>query len=141
MQAKSLLSCLLALVLLSGCSVLNQQRESTSQALPQAQIIHIVVIWLREPGNEAHRQTLITASQQLTQIPGVIAVEGGSVITSERSVVDSSFDVALVFKLQNQQALRGYVQHPLHKKLLKEVFKPLIERYRVYDVEPHLFEE
>jgi len=98
-------------------------------------VLHIVVVWLKEPGNENHRQQLLEASQQLTKIPGILSVQGGKVIGSDRAVVDSSFDIALVMRMHNREVLNSYVQHPLHQQLLKEVFKPLIEHYRVYDVE------
>lgn len=129
-----LLPSLLLIVFLAGCTAGNLNRHTGPAAVQ-----HIVIVWLREPGNTTHRQMLIEASKQLTEIPGVISVEGGSVITSGRAVVDSSFDVALIFTLQDQQTLAEYVHHPLHRKLLAEVIKPLIERYRVYDVELHLF--
>lgn len=141
MQTKKLLICLTLAFLMTSCTLQTPNHTQQDRDLPQSQIQHIVIIWLREPGNVSHRQTLIKASQQLTEIPGVISVEGGEVITDNRPVVDSSFDVALSFRLQDKQALREYVQHPLHKKLLKDVFKPLIEHYRVYDVELHLFKQ
>lgn len=141
MRIKKFLICLAVSFLMAGCTIHTPNHSQQDKNFLQSQIQHVVIIWLREPGNTSHRQTLIEASQQLTEIPGVISVEGGEVITDNRSVVDSSFDVALVFRLQDKQALREYVQHPLHKKLLKEVFKPLIERYRVYDVELPLFKE
>lgn len=141
MRIKKFLICLAVSFLMIGCTLNTPNHTQQDKDLLQSQIQHVVIIWLREPGNTSHRQTLIEVSQQLTEIPGVISVEGGEVITDNRPVVDSSFDVALVFRLQDKQALREYVQHPLHKKMLKEVFKPLIERYRVYDVELPLFKE
>jgi len=122
---------LLVAVTLTGC--INSQ-QTTSPALQ-----HIVVVWLKEPGNEAHRQQLLKASQQLTGIPGILTITGGTVIASERSVVDSSFDIVLVIQMRNRDVLSSYVQHPLHQQLLDEVFKPLIEHYRVYDVEEPSF--
>jgi len=112
---------------LTGCANAPQTVKTSVQ--------HIVVVWLKEPGNENHRQQLLEASQQLTEIPGILSVQGGKVISSERAVVDSSFDIALVMRMHNREVLNSYVQHPLHQQLIKEVFKPLIERYRVYDVE------
>lgn len=118
----------LLISLLCACSAVSQPPAN-------APLQHIVVVWLRDAGNEVHRQRLLEASQQLKQIPGIISVQGGSVIADSRPVVDSSFDVALVISMQDRATLQQYVQHPIHKKLLSEVFKPLIERYKVYDVE------
>lgn len=140
MRINNLLLTLTLIGMLAGCALHTPLLTQEDQDNLQNQVQHIVVIWLHEPGNTSHRRTLIEASQQLTAIPGVLSVTGGEVITDDRPVVDSSFDVALVFRLKDQQTLREYVQHPLHKKLLNEVFKPLIERYRVYDIEQPLFE-
>ena len=128
-----LLLAALLISLLAGCSSQAPQPAA-------APIQHIVVIWLQDTGNQAHRNRILEASQQLTRIPGIVSVQGGTVIADQRPVVDSSFDLALVIGVEDREALRDYVQHPLHKKLLNEVFKPLIERYRVYDVEQPLFE-
>lgn len=125
------LFCLFVVVSLSGCAITPQT--------PSVQ--HIVVVWLKDPGNEIHRQQLLSASQRLTEIPGIMSVNGGPVISSDRAVVDSSFDIALVIKMRDREVLSSYVQHPLHQQLLREVFKPLIEHYRVYDVEqPSLYQ-
>jgi len=124
------LLCLLVFITLSACAG-TQQPPST----PPTPLQHIVVVWLKEPGNEKHRQQLLKASQRLTEIPGIISVQGGTVISSNRTVVDSSFDIALVIQMRDRDVLNRYAQHPLHQQLLKEVFKPLIEHYRVYDVE------
>lgn len=93
------------------------------------------MVWLKEPGNTNHRQRILEASQQLTQIPGIISVQGGTVITSNRAVVDSSFDIALVIEIRDKKILSSYAQHPLHQQLLEEELKPLIERYRVFDIQ------
>jgi len=62
-------------------------------------------------------------------------VRGGTVIGSNRSVVDSSFDIALIMEMSDRDVLKRYAQHPLHQQLLKEIFMPLIEHYRVFDIE------
>jgi len=127
MSRFSLLLCLFLAFTLTSCA-------NTPQTIKPA-VLHIVVVWLKEPGNQNHRQQLLEASQQLTEIPGILSVQAGKVIGSDRAVVDSSFDIALVMRMRNREVLNSYVQHPLHHQLIEEVFKPLIEHYRVYDVE------
>ena len=94
---------------------------------------HIVIVWLKEPGNRASRERIIEASEVLAAIPGVVALKSGSVVTSDRPIVDSSFDVALIITLENEAALQAYLTHPLHLTLVEETLKPLVERIRVYD--------
>ena len=97
-------------------------------------IEHIVIIWLKQPGNTSAQDTVIKSSQALKSIPGVISLRSGRAVPSQRKIVDSSFDVALIISLTNKAALDAYLVHPTHKKLLEEIMKPLVDRIRVYDV-------
>ncbi len=94
---------------------------------------HVVIVWLKDPGNTEHRQRIIGESQVLAGIPGVLSLKSGSVVQSERDIVDSSFDVALVVSFENRAALDDYLVHPLHVRLVEQTLKPLVDRIRVYD--------
>ena len=94
---------------------------------------HVVIVWLKEPGNPAAQNRIIAASQVLTSIPGVLSLRAGTAIASERPIVDSSFDVALVISLTDRAALDSYLTHPLHIQLVEVTLKPLVERILVYD--------
>ncbi len=37
-------------------------------------VVHIVLVWLKEPGNPEHRQRIIDATREFKTIPGVIDV-------------------------------------------------------------------
>jgi hypothetical protein len=97
-------------------------------------IEHIVIIWLQEPGNTRAQDRIIKASQSLKTIPGVISLRSGKAVPSQRKIVDSSFDVALIISFINKAALDAYLVHPAHLKLLEETMKPLVDRIRVYDL-------
>lgn len=56
---------------------------------------HVVVVWLKDPGNPTARRRIIDASQVLRSISGVMSLKAGTMIPSQRPVVDSSFDIAL----------------------------------------------
>jgi hypothetical protein len=94
---------------------------------------HIVFVWLQEPGNEAHRTRIISESQVLREIPGVTGLRAGMMLPSQRAIVDSSFDVALIVSLQDAAAMADYLSHPLHVRLVEETLKPLVATIRVYD--------
>lgn len=117
---------ILLLSTLCACSLLSSSPPPVK---------HIIVVWLKEPGNTEHQQSLLQASQLLIKIPGILSVQGGTVISSKRAVVDSSFDIALVITMRDREVLSHYAQHPLHQQLLEEELKPLVERYRVFDVQ------
>ena len=94
---------------------------------------HVVVVWLKDPGNREHRQRIIRASDVLRDIPGVTGLRAGVMLPSERPIVDSSFDVALIISFSDAAALQAYLTHPVHVELVEETLRPLVDRIRVYD--------
>jgi hypothetical protein len=94
---------------------------------------HVVVVWLKSPGNTEHRRRIIDESEVLRRIPGVIDLRVGEMIPSERSIVDSTFDVALIVSFIDRAALDTYLAHPVHVELVGKTLKPLVERIRVFD--------
>lgn len=118
---------LLLLVGLAGCCM------GPRPGPPPGRVQHVVVMWLKEPGNALHRQQLITASLGLAAIPGVTQVFAGQPLPSQRAVVDSSYDVAVTFVLQDEAALAAYQSHPLHQAATEQVLKPLVARVLIYD--------
>ena len=117
------------LILLTGCANMH-----CPFAPKPAQVNHVVLCWLKEPGNEAQRQQLVDASYTLKKIPGVVTLTAGRPIPSTRPVVDSSWDVAIVMSFTNEQALNDYLVNPIHKKAVSDVLKPLTAKMLIYDV-------
>jgi Stress responsive A/B Barrel Domain len=113
---------------LVACLVLGIPAYAAADAIE-----HIVIVWLREPGNTEQRARIISESQVLRQIPGVTGLRAGDMLPSRRSIVDSSFDVALVVSLRDTAAMKDYLSHPLHVKLVEETLKPLVKKIQVYD--------
>ena len=104
--------------------------------LAQAQdktLSHVVIVWLKEPGNDAMRQKFIDASQPLSRLPGVISRHVGVVLPSKRQLVDDTFDVAVTAMFKSRAALKAYLNNPRHKKILHEKIKPLVNRVVIYD--------
>jgi hypothetical protein len=113
---------------LVACLTLGTPLQGAADAVE-----HIVIVWLQEPGNAAQRARIIRESQVLREIPGVTGLRAGSMLPSQRAMVDSSFDVALIVSLQDAAAMPGYLSHPTHVKLVEETLKPLVKKIRVYD--------
>jgi hypothetical protein len=113
---------------LVACLILCLPAFALAEALE-----HIVIVWLQEPGNAEHRARIISESQVLREIPGVTGLRAGNMLPSQRPIVDSSYDVALIVSLQDASALADYLSHPLHVKLVEETLKPLVKQIQVYD--------
>lgn len=122
----------LAVILLAHISCQNAARPS-KQLSSAGPVHHVIVCWLKKPGNAEARERIIRASKELGQVPGVVSVRAGSVLPDARPNVDSSFDVAVVMTFESEAALREYPSHPLHQKALAETIKPLVARYVAYD--------
>lgn len=111
----------------SGCST---QRARSPAATP---VSHIVICWLKEPGNPAARAELIRVSRSFADIPGVTTVRAGTVLPSGRQVVDGSYDVAIVMSFTDGNALAEYQSHPRHKQAVKDTLQPLVRKMIIYD--------
>ena len=116
------------MLLLLAWMALPAQANGTADAVE-----HVVVVWLKSPGNAEHRRRIISESAVLRGIPGVTGLRAGEVIPSDRSIVDSSFDVALIVSFADQAAMQAYLIHPVHMELVEQTLKPLVEKIRVYD--------
>jgi hypothetical protein len=96
-------------------------------------ITHVVVIWLKEPGNDVHRRLVIEETKKLQAIPGVSSLNIGDCVKSNRAIVDSSFDVALTMTFSSKKAMTDYINHPEHVKMVKTKLMPIVKKMQVYD--------
>ena len=115
------------LVCLVGCS------SPLSRTTAGDRVNHIVLCWLKEPGNIAHRKRIIEVSESFRKIPKVLEVRVGEVIPSDRKIVDDSFDVCVCISFANTKDMDAYLNHPLHTKAVEEILQPLAKKIVVYD--------
>ena len=121
---------LLCALLLAGCAGQPTQESS-------GRINHLVLCWLKEPGNPEHRLRIVEQSRAFRAIPGGLEVRVGEVVPSRRAIVDSSFDVGILLSFADAERMRSYIQHPAHQRAVREVLEPLVSRILVYDfIEP-----
>jgi len=104
-----------------------------SHAAEDKRVSHVVVVWLKEPGNQQMRDKFIQASRKLETLPGVLSRHVSEVIPSKRPKVDDTFDVAVTVTFEDKKALKTYMQSKAHKKMLHEELKPLVNRLVVYN--------
>ena len=102
-------------------------------------VSHVVVITLKNHGNQADRMKLIDAARELRKIYGVFDMEVGTVLPSDRPVVVGDYDVAMVATFRDEASMRKYLTDPIHLKLVKEVLEPLSDptKTKVYDFVNH----
>mgnify|MGYP006111027897 FL=1 len=111
----------------SGCFHLSDDGQT------KPILTHIVLCWLKEPGNHSQQQEIIEMTESFRDIPSVLDARAGRTIKSDRSIVDDSFDVGIVVEVRNEVDLKKYLEHPIHQNAKKEVLLPLVDRVLVYD--------
>ena len=120
---------ILAVIVICGCTSLH----SVNQHEPK--IIHVVFIWLKEPGNEKHIDEIINTTHNLKAITEVQELHVGKSVLSDRAIVDDSFDVGISMLFNSKEELEVYLVHPIHKRAVLTVLRPLAEKILVYDFE------
>lgn len=120
---------ILSAVFLSGCA--------SAPIEPQPRLHHLVVVWLKQPGDASLRQRYIDESKALAKLPGVLAYDVGTPAQAKQrrgsAALDESYDVAIAGVFENQSAFEAFLQHPEYGRVAREVLRPMVERYRVYD--------
>ena len=132
-KVKALLVGLL-LSLLNGCAVSTPSVEAETQS---HRLHHLVVIWLKNSGDETMRQQYIEASKDLAQLPGVLAYDLGTPATIKRShtssALDESYDVAIAAEFESEEAFATFLKNPEYQRVARQVLRPLVDKYKVYD--------
>ena len=96
-------------------------------------VVHTVFLWLKQSGNEEQRRQLLMATDRLRAIRGVREIRFGEAVASDRDIVDDSFDVGIYFYFSDVAAMNRYLLDPLHKRVVEQDIKPVIERIVVHD--------
>ncbi len=128
-----------AILILSAAAVLALSSCTTCpfgcKTTPKGKIEHVVLVWLKRPGNAADRTTLIaTAKKFQAEISQIQHLSVGPAVPSERPIVDDSFDVAFVMRFANKADLDAYEKHPVHVNAVKQTLLPIAKKVLVYDI-------
>ena len=118
----------LSAALLTSCAQFGYQK-----AAAPGEVEHVVLVWQKKKGDAATRAKIIETAHTFRDIPGILSLSAGEPISSERPVVDSSFDVAIVIRFANKAALDAYEKNPKHVKAVEEVLKPAVGKLVVHD--------
>ncbi len=123
-----------AALLLTSCAT-NNRSTCPFGAHKAGGIEHIVLAWLKNPGNKDEQARLIAAAKSLkADIKEVKSLAVGRALPSDRDVVDDSFDMALVMHFDSKEALDSYEKNPVHVKAVMDTLKPLTKKIVVHDI-------
>ncbi len=131
MKNATLIFAAVAALLLSSCAACPFGHQSTAKG----KVEHIVLVWLKRPGNAADRATVIaTARKFQAEISQIQHLSVGPAVPSARPIVDDSFDVGLIMRFASKADMDAYEQHPVHRQAVAENLKPLAAKLLVYDI-------
>jgi len=128
---KHILILALASFLSASCTTCPFVRKTTAGG----KVEHIVLVWLKRPGNAADRAALVaTAKKFQAEIKQIQHLSVGAAVPSERPVVDDSFDIGLVMRFASKADMTAYEKHSAHVNAVKQTLMPLAKKLLVYDV-------
>lgn len=116
-------------LMLSGCS------HTPHTIYDNGGVNHIILLWLKDPGNPRQQQQIIRATKKLENIPGVIKIRVGTSISSKRQVIDDSFDVGVHMLFSDKATMKAYISHPDHSRTVNQAVMPFVEKIIIYDFE------
>lgn len=117
-----------------ACCLASLSCATIAPPSPPGTVDHVVLVWLKRPGNPADRKALLAACDELRVIPGMRFLDAGTALASPRPVVDDSFDLGLVIRFDSAAALHAYETDPRHVQQLNTVLRPLAAKTVVYDI-------
>ena len=125
------------LLLSSFICIATSAQAQKPESSEQSKAHHVVIIWLKQPGDETARRQYIEGSKRLAKLPGILAYNIGTATTVKRDkpshALDASYDIAVSSSFESLEALQNYLNHPLHEQVVQEVLKPLVAKYKAYD--------
>ncbi len=127
---------ILLALLMVATSAINAVHAQTGD-LGRHKVHHVVVVWLKQAGNEELRRQYIEESKQIGKLPGVLSYDIGSPAAIKRAhtsvALDESYDVAISSTYESQQAFEEFLKNPEYVRIAQQVLKPLVDKYKVYD--------
>ena len=121
-------------LLLGSCATSGAAPDLVLGHDDQPDLVHAVAFWWSAdaPDDLSERMVALYRERVATEVPGVVDLWIGPPDPSERSVVDSSFDLMSAVRFESPEAEEGWQVHPVHDALKAE-FGPFIERVQIND--------
>jgi len=97
------------------------------------QVTHVMLFWLKRPGNVDDRNVLVRGLRALRRVRGVNDVRVGRPLPGDRPGLEQSFDLGVVVIFRDREALEKFERDPRRRGALDAMLQPLVRRYTVYN--------
>lgn len=97
-------------------------------------IEHVVLLKLKDGVTKEQTQKLLDGLKKLEKvIPGILEVSSGYNNSPEGK--NAEFTYGFIVRFSDAAARDGYVPHPEHQKLAKDLVRPIVDDVLVFDYE------
>jgi hypothetical protein len=97
------------------------------------QVTHVMLFWLKRPGNVDDQNVLLRGLRTLRRFRGVNDVRVGRPLPRDRPGLEQSFDLAVVVIFRDREALEKFEHDPRRGGALDAMLQSLVRRYIVYN--------
>src|SRR5437660_11333067 len=102
-------------------------------ATRSGQVTHVMLFWLKRPGNVDDQNYLLRALRTLRRVRGVSDVRVGRPLLVDRPGLEESFDLGVVMTFRDREALEKFEHDPRREPAMQAMLRPLVRRYTVYN--------
>jgi hypothetical protein len=102
-------------------------------AARSGQVTHVMLFWLKRPGNVDDQNLLLRALRTLRRVRGVNDVRVGRSLPVARPDLEQSFDLGVVMIFRDREALEKFERDQRREQAIDAMLRPLVRQYTVYN--------
>ena len=102
-------------------------------ATRSGQVTHVMLFWLKRPGNVDDQNFLRRALRTLRRARGVNDIRVDRPLLVDRPSVEQSFDLGVVMTFRDREALEKFERDPRREQAIDAMLRPLVRQYTVYN--------
>jgi Stress responsive A/B Barrel Domain len=102
-------------------------------ATRSGQVTHVMLFWLKRPGNVDDQNYLLRALRRLRRARGVNDMHLGRSLAVDRPSVEQSFDLGVVMTFRDREAFEKFERDQQRKQAIDAMLGPFVRQYTVYN--------
>ena len=103
-------------------------------AARSGQVTHVMLFWLKRPGNVDDQNFLLRALRTLRRVRGVNGVRVGRSLPVARPGLEQPFDLGVVMTFRDREALEKFERDQRREQAIDAMLRPLVRQYTVYNL-------
>ena len=116
------------------CIVLSPApADAKAGAARSGQVTHVMLFWLKRPGNVDDQNFLLRALRTLRRARGVNDMRVGRSLPVDRPGLEQSFDLGVVMIFRDREALEKFEGDQRREQAIDAMLRPLVRQYTIYN--------